>query len=153
MVTRQSPHHLPGCVVNVSYLETRGRMEKLRVCGNSFKIQQQQLTRMLAGQWRCMPLVPALGRQRQVDFWVWDQPGLQSELVPGQPGLHRETLSQKTKDKQTKDLFLFNENVQSLNKAFWDPPSGLCIYRWHILRDESPLAVKICVRMAFSSSV
>jgi hypothetical protein len=27
-----------------------------------------------------MPLIPALGRQRQVDFWVWGQPGLQSEF-------------------------------------------------------------------------
>ena len=34
-----------------------------------------------------MPLIPALGRQRQVDFWV-----------QGQPGLQRETLSQKTKN-------------------------------------------------------
>lgn len=44
-------------------------MEKLWVCGNSFRIQQQQLTRKihLARQWRCMPLVPALGNQRQVD--------------------------------------------------------------------------------------
>ena len=36
-------------------------------------------------QW-CRPLFPALGRQRQVDFWV-----------QGQPGLYRETLSWKTK--------------------------------------------------------
>jgi hypothetical protein len=26
------------------------------------------------------PLIPALGRQRQVVFWVWGQPGLQSEF-------------------------------------------------------------------------
>jgi hypothetical protein len=30
--------------------------------------------------WWCKPLIPALGRQRQVHFWVWGQPGLQSEL-------------------------------------------------------------------------
>jgi hypothetical protein len=36
------------------------------------------------------PLIPALGRQRQANFWVRGQPG----LAPGQPGLHRETLSQ-----------------------------------------------------------
>jgi len=42
------------------------------------------------GRWwrRLTPLIPALGRQRQVDFWV-----------QGQPGLHRETLSWKTKTK------------------------------------------------------
>jgi hypothetical protein len=27
-----------------------------------------------------MPLIPALGRQRQADFWFWGQPGLQSEF-------------------------------------------------------------------------
>jgi hypothetical protein len=33
-----------------------------------------------AGQWWRKPLIPALGRQRQVDFWVQGQPGLQSEF-------------------------------------------------------------------------
>jgi hypothetical protein len=45
--------------------------------------------------WWPIPLIPALGRQRQADFWVWGQPGLQSEFQD------RETLSQKTKNKQT----------------------------------------------------
>jgi hypothetical protein len=39
---------------------------------------------MSAGQWRYMPLIPALGRQRQADFWVQDQPGLQSEFQDSQ---------------------------------------------------------------------
>jgi hypothetical protein len=43
--------------------------------------------------WWCTPLIPALGRQRQADLWV-----------RGQPGLHRETLSQKT---EKKIFFLF----------------------------------------------
>jgi hypothetical protein len=34
--------------------------------------------------WWCMPLIPAPGRQRQVDFWVWSQPGLQSEFQDSQ---------------------------------------------------------------------
>jgi hypothetical protein len=38
----------------------------------------------LAGWWGCMPLIPALGRQRQEDFWVWGQPGLQSEFQDSQ---------------------------------------------------------------------
>ena len=33
------------------------------------------------------PLLPALGRQKQGDLWVWYQPGLQR--APGQPGLCR----------------------------------------------------------------
>jgi hypothetical protein len=31
-----------------------------------------------------MPVIPALGRQRQVYFWVWGQPGLQSEFQDSQ---------------------------------------------------------------------
>lgn len=41
-----------------------------------------------AGQWWHTPLAPELGRQRQAGFWV-----------RGQPGLNRETLSQKIKIK------------------------------------------------------
>jgi hypothetical protein len=33
-----------------------------------------------AWQWWHMTLIPALGRQKQADFWVWGQPGLQSEF-------------------------------------------------------------------------
>jgi hypothetical protein len=48
-----------------------------------------------------MPLIPALGRQRQVDLSVWGQLGLQSEFQ-GQVGLYKETLSQnKTKQNKT----------------------------------------------------
>ena len=49
------------------------------------------------GQWWYMPVIPAFGREMQVDFWLWGQPGLK-ERVPGQPGLYRDTLSQKKKD-------------------------------------------------------
>jgi hypothetical protein len=38
----------------------------------------------LARWWWRMPLIPALGRQRQVDFWVRGQPGLQSEFQDSQ---------------------------------------------------------------------
>jgi hypothetical protein len=34
--------------------------------------------------WWHTPLIPALGRQRQEDFWVQGQPGLQSELQESQ---------------------------------------------------------------------
>ena len=33
-----------------------------------------------ARQWWLAPLIPALGRQKQVDLWVQGQPGLQSEF-------------------------------------------------------------------------
>jgi hypothetical protein len=50
-----------------------------------------------------MPLIPALGRQRQVDFWVWGQPGLQSEFQDSQGYTENPCLkNQKTKQKQKK---------------------------------------------------
>ena len=36
------------------------------------------------GQWWLMPLIPALGRLRQADFWVQSQPGLQREFQDSQ---------------------------------------------------------------------
>jgi hypothetical protein len=48
-----------------------------------------------------MPLIPALGRQRQADFWVRGQPGLQSKFQDSQD--YRETLSEKAKKKKKKE--------------------------------------------------
>jgi hypothetical protein len=47
-----------------------------------------------------MPLIPALGRQRQVDFLVRGQPGLQSEFQDSQ-GYTEKLCLEKTKNKQT----------------------------------------------------
>jgi hypothetical protein len=52
-----------------------------------------------AGQWWHRPLIPALERQRQVDFL---KPAWSTEWVPGQPGLPRETLSREKKKKDLK---------------------------------------------------
>jgi hypothetical protein len=52
-----------------------------------------------AGRWWCMPLIPALGRQRQADFWVRGQPGLQSEFQDSQ-GYTEKPCLEKTKQKQ-----------------------------------------------------
>jgi hypothetical protein len=46
-----------------------------------------------------MPLIPVLRRQRQSDLCKFEA-CLVYKLSPGQPGLHRETLSQKTKRKE-----------------------------------------------------
>jgi hypothetical protein len=57
-----------------------------------------------AGQWWRTPLIPALGRQRQLDFWVRSQPGLQSEFQDSQgytekPCLKKQTNKQNDKNK------------------------------------------------------
>ena len=48
--------------------------------------------------------------KRQADFWVRGQPGLQSEFT-GQPGLHRETLSQKNKEQTNKKECIFSRFI------------------------------------------
>jgi hypothetical protein len=49
------------------------------------------------------PLIPALGRQRQVDFWVWGQPGLQSEFQDSQ-GYTEKPFLKKPKKKKNSPL-------------------------------------------------
>jgi hypothetical protein len=46
--------------------------------------------------WWRMPLIPALGRQRQANFWVRGQPGLQSEFQDSQ-GYTEKPCLEKTK--------------------------------------------------------
>jgi hypothetical protein len=45
--------------------------------------------------WWHMPLIPALRRQRQVDFWVRGQPGLQSEFQDSQNYKEKPCLGKK----------------------------------------------------------
>ena len=46
-------------------------------------------------------VIPALRRQRQVDFWVWGQPSLQNEFQDSQDSIEEPCLKkQKTKNKQ-----------------------------------------------------
>jgi hypothetical protein len=55
--------------------------------------------------WWCTPLIPALGRQRQVDFWVRGQPGLQSEFQDSQGYTEKPCLEKTKKTKQQKKDF------------------------------------------------
>jgi hypothetical protein len=56
-----------------------------------------------------MPLIPALGRQRQVDFGVLGQPGLQSKFQDSQcytekPCLKKPKNKNKKKKEKKKDI-------------------------------------------------
>ena len=67
-----------------------------------------------ARQWWHTPLIPALGRQRQVDFWVWGQPGLQSELQDSQGYTEKPCLTppkKQKKKKKTKNKNVNEENI------------------------------------------
>jgi hypothetical protein len=65
-----------------------------------------------------MPLIPALGRQRQEDFWVWGQPGLQSEFQDSQGYIEKPCLEkQKNKNKQKEYLHRTIELLMSESKA------------------------------------
>jgi hypothetical protein len=47
-----------------------------------------------------MPLIPALGRQKQADFWVRGQPGLQNEFQDSQGYTEKPCLKKKKKKVQ-----------------------------------------------------
>jgi hypothetical protein len=47
-----------------------------------------------------MPLIPALGRQRQADFWVRGQPGLHSEFQDSQGYIEKPCLEKQNKKAQ-----------------------------------------------------
>ena len=49
----------------------------------------------LAEQWWCTPLSPELGRQKQADFWVRVQPGLQSEFKDSQGDTEKPCLKKR----------------------------------------------------------
>ena len=61
-------------------------------------ILQERLT---SQHWWLMPLIPALGRQRQVDFRVQGQPVLQSKLKDSQGDTEKSCLK-KTKERKEK---------------------------------------------------
>jgi hypothetical protein len=59
--------------------------------------------KQISWAWWCMPLIPALGRQRQEDFWFRGQPELQSEFQGSQGYTEKPCLEkQKNKNKQIK---------------------------------------------------
>jgi hypothetical protein len=62
--------------------------------------------------WWRTPLIPVLGRQRQVDFQVRGQPGLQSEFQDSQGYTEKSYLKKKKKKKKKP-----NQNKTKQNKT------------------------------------
>jgi hypothetical protein len=62
----------------------------------------KHLRTFISQVWWHTPLIPALGRQRQEDFWVWGQPGLQSEFQDCQGYTEKRCLEKPKKKKKKK---------------------------------------------------
>ena len=60
-----------------------------------------------------MPLIPAFGRQRQADFWVRGQPGLQSKFQDSQ-GYTEKPCLEKPKKKKKNHLQLISKPSKTL---------------------------------------
>ena len=67
--------------INWTYVEISCSCSNIYYKTNTFKSNKNTF---MSRVWWCTPLIPALGRQRQADFWVWGQPGLQSEFQDSQ---------------------------------------------------------------------
>jgi hypothetical protein len=95
--------------------------------------------------WWRKPLIPALGRQRQSNFWVRGQPDLQSEFQDSQDYTEKPCLEKtkqnknkktKAKTKKTKNLFFFDWYFPKL-LAFYNAHT-LC----HVCLEEAVLSLK-----------
>jgi hypothetical protein len=64
--------------------------------------------------WWHTPLIPALWRQRQVDFWVRGQPGLQNEVQDSQGYTEKPCLEKQNKTKQNKTKQTNKQNNSSM---------------------------------------
>jgi hypothetical protein len=53
-------------------------------------------SKLTSRAWWRTSLTPALGRQRQADFWVWGQSGLQSEFLDSQGYTEKPCLKKKS---------------------------------------------------------
>jgi hypothetical protein len=60
-----------------------------------------------------MPLIPALGRQKQADFCVRGQPGLQSEFQDSQGYTEKPCLEKQTNKQTNKQTTLAGWDLQS----------------------------------------
>jgi hypothetical protein len=79
--------------------------------------------------WWHMPLIPALRRQRQADFWVRGQPGLQSEFQDSQGYTEKPCLEKTTPHPPKKDVYACTQHMEWSEGNFKNTqfsPSNLC---------------------------
>jgi hypothetical protein len=79
-----------------------GKLFSRNINPTSYNNEQSVKICPLSQAWWCTPLIPALGRQRQVDFWVQGQPGQQSEFQDSQGYTEKPCLKKKKKKKKKK---------------------------------------------------
>jgi hypothetical protein len=68
--------------------------------------------------WWSTPLIPAFGRQRQADFWVRGQPGLQSEFQDSQGYTQKPCLEPPTPEKKFIDFMAWGKQLKHIKKHF-----------------------------------
>jgi hypothetical protein len=82
-----------------------------------------------ARQWWRTPLIPALGRQRQVDFWVQGQPGLQSEFQYSQ-GYTEKPCLEKQKKRRSINNTRWQGCMQRSLAQHWGNANQYTHYKW-----------------------
>jgi hypothetical protein len=85
--------------------------------------------------WWLTPLIPALGRQRQADFWVRGQPGLQSEFQDSQ-GYTEKPCLEKTKTNKHTNKPSKQQQQTERNLAVWIPEMKQEFGGWGQIRNK-----------------
>jgi hypothetical protein len=75
------------------------------------------IKKLLSRAWWLTPLIPALRRQRQADFWVWGQPGLQSEFQDSQGYTEKPCLEKQNKQTNKKEVIERGWRLGSVAKS------------------------------------
>jgi hypothetical protein len=104
-----------GCVCFHSLLDKAS--QETDMLGSCLK------TQLSSQAWWHTPLIPALGRQKQADFWVRGQPGLQSEFQDSQ-GYREKPCQNKTTKNKKPQLSIINSVRHWLSHLGWERLPG-----------------------------
>ena len=93
----------------------------------------------LSQAWWRTPLIPALGRQRQADFWVRGQPDLQSELQDSQGYTEKPCLEKNKNKNKTKQ----KKKVEGLEETKEDTAQDRSPVTSHLLKLSDSLKIAL----------